>query len=103
MKTKRVLLAGATGYLGQYIAKKLIESEYPTRLIVRNKQKAPFDVEKFQIVVPLEEVLLLIILAELKMQTWGGLFLIISAIRIFMICCLKTGIISLLINAICPQ
>ena len=50
MKTKRVLLAGATGYLGQYIAKKLIESEYPTRLIVRNKQKAPFDVEKFQIV-----------------------------------------------------
>jgi uncharacterized protein YbjT (DUF2867 family) len=50
MKTKRVLLAGATGYLGQYIAKKLIESEYPTRLIVRNKQKAPFDVENFQIV-----------------------------------------------------
>jgi uncharacterized protein YbjT (DUF2867 family) len=50
MKTERVLLAGATGYLGQYIAKKLIEREYPTRLIVRNKQKASFDVEKFQIV-----------------------------------------------------
>ena len=50
MTTKRVLLAGATGYLGQYIAKKLIEKEYQTRLIVRNKQKVSFDEEKFQIV-----------------------------------------------------
>ena len=50
MTTKRVLLAGATGYLGQYIAKKLIEKEYQTRLIVRNKQKVSFDIEKLQIV-----------------------------------------------------
>ncbi len=50
MKTKRVLLAGATGYLGQYITKKLIENEYPTRIIVRDKHKASFDVKKCQIV-----------------------------------------------------
>ena len=35
----RVLLAGATGYLGGYIAKELLKRSYPVRVIVRNPQK----------------------------------------------------------------
>ena len=35
MKTNIVLLAGATGYLGRYIAKELIKQNYPTKIIVR--------------------------------------------------------------------
>lgn len=50
MKTEKVLLAGATGYLGRYIANQLIESEYNTRLIVRDRQKAKFDPQIFEIV-----------------------------------------------------
>lgn len=50
MKNEKILLAGATGYLGQYIAKELIEKEYSTRLIVRNKQKVQFDPLAFDIV-----------------------------------------------------
>jgi len=49
MKAKKVLLAGATGYLGHYIAKQLTNNEYVTRLIVRNKQKANFDAQIFEI------------------------------------------------------
>lgn len=47
---KKILLAGATGYLGRFVAKELIKKGYPTRLIVRNKQKASFDADKFEIV-----------------------------------------------------
>ena len=39
MKTKKILLAGATGYLGQYILAALLKEEYPTRIVVRNKSK----------------------------------------------------------------
>lgn len=46
---QRVLLAGATGYLGGYIAKELIKEDYFARLIVRNQQKANFDNNKFDI------------------------------------------------------
>lgn len=35
----RVLLAGATGYLGGYIAKELLRKSYPVSVIVRNLQK----------------------------------------------------------------
>lgn len=35
----RVLLAGATGYLGGYIAKELLKRSYPLRVIARNPQK----------------------------------------------------------------
>jgi uncharacterized protein YbjT (DUF2867 family) len=45
MKTgKKVLLAGSTGYLGQYIAKQLIQAGIDTRLIARNPGKLDFDV-----------------------------------------------------------
>lgn len=49
MKNSRVLLAGATGYLGRYIAHQLAEQAYPTRLIVRNKVKVRFDDDRFDI------------------------------------------------------
>ena len=39
MKTEKILLAGATGYLGQYILAVLLREEYPTRIVVRNKTK----------------------------------------------------------------
>ena len=39
MKTEKILLAGATGYLGQYILPVLLREEYPTRIVVRNKSK----------------------------------------------------------------
>ena len=35
MNKNKVLLAGATGYLGSHIAKELIKRTYPTRIIVR--------------------------------------------------------------------
>jgi len=35
----RVLLAGATGYLGGYIAKELLKRSYPVRVIARNPEK----------------------------------------------------------------
>ena len=46
---KGVLLAGATGYLGRYIAHQLIAREFPTRLIVRDKSKANFNENDFDI------------------------------------------------------
>nr|NQU91764.1 SDR family oxidoreductase [Bacteroidota bacterium] len=49
MKTKKVLLAGATGYLGRYVASHLLEKGYDTRLIVRNAQKAQFNSDSFEI------------------------------------------------------
>ena len=39
MKTEKILLAGATGYLGQFILAELLKKEYPTRIVVRNKAK----------------------------------------------------------------
>lgn len=36
---KRILLAGATGYLGNYILKELINTEIPARIIVRDPEK----------------------------------------------------------------
>ncbi len=50
MKQQRILLAGATGYLGRYIAKELAEKEYPTRLLVRDLAKAGFDSKEYEIV-----------------------------------------------------
>ena len=35
----KILLAGATGYLGGYILKEIENSEYQSRVVVRNKNK----------------------------------------------------------------
>ena len=37
---KTILLAGATGYLGSYIAKELATRQIPTKILVRNTEKA---------------------------------------------------------------
>ncbi|WP_321368442.1 SDR family oxidoreductase [uncultured Draconibacterium sp.] len=39
MKKQKILLAGATGYLGKYIVAELQKHKYPTRIVVRNKNK----------------------------------------------------------------
>jgi len=57
MIKEKVLLAGATGYLGQYIAKQLLDNKYPTKLIVRDKNNglfnsAHFDMAEAQITNP---------------------------------------------------
>jgi uncharacterized protein YbjT (DUF2867 family) len=48
----RVLLAGATGYLGRYIARELLKSSYPVRVLARNPDKLEEDdieaIEVFQ-------------------------------------------------------
>jgi len=36
---QRILLAGATGYLGGYIAKELLKRSYPVRVLARNPGK----------------------------------------------------------------
>lgn len=39
MAKQKILLAGATGYLGKYILNELNNQEYPTRVVVRNEKK----------------------------------------------------------------
>ena len=50
MKRKSVLLAGATGYLGRFIAAELFEQDYQARLIVRDPDEAGFDPERFEVI-----------------------------------------------------
>lgn len=49
MAKEKILLTGSTGYLGKYIAKELIKQNYKARLIVRNKAKADFDEQKYDV------------------------------------------------------
>ena len=51
MKPQNVLLAGATGYLGRHIASELQNQGYRTKIIVRNKDKVPYDVQYFETIV----------------------------------------------------
>ena len=39
MSKNKILLAGATGYLGRFITEKLVEKGYDVRVVVRNKDK----------------------------------------------------------------
>ena len=39
MENQKVLVAGATGYLGSYITQELLNKNFDTRIIVRNKSK----------------------------------------------------------------
>ena len=50
MTKEKVLLAGATGYLGQFITQELIESGYETKIIVRNKGKVKLNAPNLEIV-----------------------------------------------------
>lgn len=51
MQKSKVVLAGATGYLGRYMAEALYAAGYDTTLIVRNGSHAHFDSKKFNVVV----------------------------------------------------
>lgn len=46
MEKEKILLAGATGYLGQFILRDLLDKGYSTRIVVRNKDKIPQDLQK---------------------------------------------------------
>lgn len=48
---KNILLAGATGYLGRFIAAELQNREYPTKLVVRNDKHIPLNKEYYEIIV----------------------------------------------------
>ncbi|MCG6187141.1 SDR family oxidoreductase [Maribellus maritimus] len=50
MKTEKVLIAGATGYLGRHITKQIVHSEYDSRLIVRDLKKSGFDLSVYDVV-----------------------------------------------------
>ena len=39
MTKSKILLAGATGYLGRFITQELIDRDYETKIVVRNKNK----------------------------------------------------------------
>lgn len=41
---KKILLAGATGYLGSFILQELLTRNYSVRIIVRNKSKLPWQI-----------------------------------------------------------
>lgn len=48
-KTKKILVAGATGYLGKYITQTLIEEGYDTSAIVRDKKRLDIDAQNLTI------------------------------------------------------
>ncbi|MCK5855896.1 MAG: SDR family oxidoreductase [Bacteroidales bacterium] len=50
MTKNKILLAGATGYLGQFITQELIERGYETKIVVRNKEKVEFKIENLEII-----------------------------------------------------
>ncbi|PLX11497.1 MAG: NAD-dependent dehydratase, partial [Marinilabiliales bacterium] len=50
MKKPKILLAGATGYLGQYIAAELQNQNYPTKIVVRNERKISINNDAVEII-----------------------------------------------------
>ena len=50
MIKEKVLLAGATGYLGRFITQELIERDYETKIVVRNKEKVKLNAPNLEIV-----------------------------------------------------
>jgi len=50
MTKNKVLLAGATGYLGRYITQELLSRNLETKIIVRDKHKVKFDAPNLEII-----------------------------------------------------
>lgn len=50
MIKERILLAGATGYLGQFITQELVEQGYETKIVVRNKNKVKLKASNLEII-----------------------------------------------------
>ena len=49
MTKSRILLAGATGYLGKFITQELIEKAYEVKIVVRNKERIKFKAPNLEI------------------------------------------------------
>ena len=49
MAKNKILLAGATGYLGSFITDELVEKEYDVKIIVRNKEKVNLEAQNLTI------------------------------------------------------
>lgn len=50
MVRNKVLLAGATGYLGSYITQELLSKNHETKIIVRDKHKVKIDAQNLEII-----------------------------------------------------
>jgi uncharacterized protein YbjT (DUF2867 family) len=50
MTKEKVLLAGATGYLGRFITQELIDRGYETKIVVRNKEKVKLNAPNLEII-----------------------------------------------------
>ena len=50
MTNEKVLLAGATGYLGRFITQELVERDYATKIVVRNKGKVELKAPNLEII-----------------------------------------------------
>lgn len=50
MANNKILLAGATGYLGRFITQELLSKNLETKIIVRDKHKVNFDAQNLEIV-----------------------------------------------------
>ena len=49
MAKNKILLAGATGYLGTFITEELVEKGYDVKIIVRNKKKINLEAQNLTI------------------------------------------------------
>ena len=49
MTKNKILLAGATGYLGRFIAEELVEKGYDVKIVVRNKEKIDLEAQNLTI------------------------------------------------------
>jgi len=50
MTKSRILLAGATGYLGRFITQELIERHYATKIVVRNKENLKIQAPNLEVI-----------------------------------------------------
>jgi len=50
MQKNQILLAGATGYLGRFITQELIDRDFESRIIVRNKEKVKLQVPNLEVI-----------------------------------------------------
>lgn len=50
MTKSKILLAGATGYLGRFITQELIDRDYETKIVVRNKNKLKLSASNLEII-----------------------------------------------------
>lgn len=51
MKKQKILLAGASGYLGKYITNELLSQKYHTKIVVRNENKTVYNHDLLETIV----------------------------------------------------